>query len=142
MLGLSEEDLTDFNRASTAEYLDLISDDLARDAADRGMLVDGGISSAAVLAQAVPANRVACLKTTKASSVKTWEESADRRFMKDMVFRLPDPENAWKRFLRFDSLMTRTMAEECEASGIRVFTRDEDMEVKEFAERVWRFLKA
>jgi hypothetical protein len=141
MLGLSEEEFQDFNRACTAEYMDLISDDLAEIGLDKGMLVDGGVSSAAVLAQVVPANRVVCLKTSEAMSIKTWEESADRRFMKEMVFRLPDPENAWKKFLRLDSLMTRTMVEECEASGIWVFARDQDTEAKEFAHGIWRFLE-
>ncbi len=141
LLGLSEGQFQDFNRASTAEYLDLISDDLAGDAPDKRTLVDGGISRAVVLAHVAPVNRIVCLNTTEAMSVRTWEESADRHLMKDLVFRLPDPEKAWKKFLRFDALMTRTMLEECAASGIRVFARGEGTEVKEFAHRIWEFLE-
>ncbi len=141
MLGLSEEEFQEFNWATTAEYLDLIADDIAGIPPGEGMLIDGGISSAAVLAEVAPAAQVACLATTEATSVRTWEESADRAFMKEMVYQLPDPENAWKKFLRFDALITRALLDECRASGIRVFRRDQDTEVTEFAQRIWGFLE-
>ncbi len=133
MLGLSEQEFQEFNWASTAEYLDLIADEVAAIPPGEGMLIDGGISSAAVLARVVPSKQVVCLATSEATSVRTWEESADRAFMKEMVYQLPDPENAWQKFLRFDTLITRSLLDECRANGIRVIGRDENTAADEYA---------
>ena len=44
MLGLAEDEFVAFNRASNAEYLDLIADDLRERAQDDMLLVDGGFT--------------------------------------------------------------------------------------------------
>jgi hypothetical protein len=66
-----------------------------------------------------------CLETTEAASIRAWEESPDRHFMKEMVLQLPDPQESWRRFLRFDRLITHTILKECRESGIRTIMRDE-----------------
>ena len=125
MLGLSESDFLDFNRASNAEFLDLLADDLIGAAPDQALLVDGWITNPSLLAQVVPVSQIVCLETAASISVKAWEDDPNRRLMKEMVWQLPCPEVAWRKFLDADSLMTRVILEECKASGIRTIRRDE-----------------
>ena len=125
MLGLAEDEFADFNRASNAEYLDLIADDLQERGQNETLLIDGGFTHPALLAQVVDVRQIVCLATTEAASVRAWEESTDRQFMKEMVLRLPDPQESWRKFLRFDRLITRTILKECRDSGILTIKRDE-----------------
>jgi hypothetical protein len=125
MLGLADDEFAAFNRASNAEYLDLIADDLWERNPDETMLFDGGFTNPALLAQVVDAGQIVCLETTEAASIRAWEESPDRQFMKEMVLRLPDPEASWRKFLHFDRLITRTILKECRESGIRTIMRDD-----------------
>ena len=125
MLGLPESDFLDFNRASNAEFLDLLADDLSGAAPDGALLVDGWITNPLLLAQVVPVSRIVCLETEAGISTKAWEDDPDRRSMKDMVWRLPHPQEAWRKFLDADSLMTRTLLEECKTGGIHIIRRNE-----------------
>jgi hypothetical protein len=125
MLGLAEDEFTAFNRSSNAEYLDLIADDLRERARDETLLVDGGFTHPALLTQVVDEHHIVCLETTEAASIRAWEESSDRQFMKEMVLRLPDPQESWRKFLRFDRLITGTILKECRENGIHTIKRDE-----------------
>lgn len=125
MLELPEDDFLDFNRASNAEFLDLLADDLIGAAADEALLVDGWITNPSLLAQVVPTSQIVCLETAAPFSPQAWEDDPNRRLMRDMVWQLPRPEEAWRKFLDADSLMTRVLSEECKASGIRILRRDE-----------------
>ncbi len=125
LLGLPEDEFIEFNRAANAEYLDLLADDLAGMAPNQAMVIDGGVTNPGLLAEVMRVEQIVCVATTEAMSVQAWEESADRRFMKEMVYQLPEPEEAWNKFLRFDQLMTRIILEECRQAGIRIYFRTE-----------------
>lgn len=136
MLNLAEDEFVAFNRASNAEYLDLIADELSGRDPGAMLLVDGGFTHPALLAQGVDTRRIVCLETTEAASTKAWEESPDRQFMKEMVFQLPDPQAAWCKFLQFDRLITRTILTECRECGILTLDRDESVSVDALAARI------
>lgn len=136
MLGLPDDEFENFNRASNAEYLDLIADDLREVDEKHAVLVDGGFTNPALLAQVVDVNQVVCLETTEAASVRAWEESPDRQFMKELVLRFPNPQECWQKFLRFDRLITRTILKECRENGIRTITRDESDSANELTVQV------
>lgn len=136
MLGLAEGEFVAFNRSSNAEYLDLIADDLRERAQDETLLVDGGLTHPALLAQVVSVGQIVCLETTKAASVRAWEESPDRQFMKEMVLGLPNPQASWQKFLRFDRLITRTILKECRESGILTLRRDDSASVNALAAQI------
>jgi hypothetical protein len=129
MLGLPENDFVDFNRAANAEFLDLLADDLAGTAPDQSLVIDGWITHPSLVVQVAPPGQIVCLEIAASTSAKAWEEHPDRRFMKEMVWRLPHPEQAWKRFLHTDALMTRTILDESRANGIRICHRDESTPV-------------
>jgi hypothetical protein len=135
-VGLTEKEFTEFNRATNAEFLDLLADDLAQAAPDKGMVVDGWITNPSLLAQVVPVGQIVCLATSESLSARAWEESADRRSMKEMVFQLPNPEEAWQRFLHFDAVMSRTILRECRESGIGILMRTEQTPLSDSVEQV------
>jgi hypothetical protein len=56
--------------------------------------------------------------------------------MKEAVYQLAKPEEAWRKFLEFDDLITRTILKECQENDIEVCPRGESESVDEFAERV------
>lgn len=136
LLGLPPDEFEVFNRATTAEYLDLLADDLRGAEPDDALLIDGGITNPALLAQVMPVSRIVCMETPEAMSARIWEESAERRSMKEMALQLPNPEAAWSKFLLFDRLMTRTILRECRESGIAVVTRDGSTPLSASVERV------
>ena len=98
-LSLSLDDWYHLNRATHAEYLDLLADDLS--ASDPGslLLIDGGITNPALLAQVLPVSQIVCLAVPRSLSTRLWEEDDERRGMKEAIERLPDPEQTWEAFL-------------------------------------------
>jgi len=138
LLEMSWDEFDRFNRAALPEYLDLLSKDLAATEPNARVLIDGGISNPALLAQAIPAQRIACLAAPGQSGVQVWEEDEERKGMREAVYQLPNPEEAWGKFLEFDRRLTQTILDECRESGIPVYVRDEGTSVDELAERVVR----
>jgi len=138
-LSLSWDDFDAFNRAANAEYLDLLAEDLKETGTDSNLLIDGGISNPAILAQAMPTDQTVCLEIPECMSARIWEESEDRRFMKEMVHQLPNPREMWSKFLHFDVQITRTISRECRENAIRTFLRDEDTPVDALAEQITIF---
>lgn len=123
MLSLPWVEFDALYRASNAEYLDLLGDDLAGAAAPRPYLVDGGITHPGLLAQVVPAARIACLTAPAAERARLWATAPERAGMRDAIQALPDGAEKWRTFLQFDERMDHTLVEESRASGIRVFDR-------------------
>jgi hypothetical protein len=124
MLRLPARDFARFNRAATVETMDLIAEDLVAGSQEGLMLVDGGLTNPGLLAQAVPAHRIACLEIPPALSARIWLEAPERRFMVEMVRALPDADAAWLRFLGCDRQITAAIRRECRAAGIRIYRRD------------------
>jgi hypothetical protein len=123
-------------RAVDAEMLDLLADDL-RDRPDEPLLVDGGISHPAVLAQAVPPARIVCLEAPDGFGTHEWETAESRAGMRRDVLALPQGEGMWRRFLDYDRRMTETMGRESREAGIRVVAWDRETAAHAVAQNVW-----
>ena len=115
LLGMSWDEFNSFNQAALPEYLDLLAWDLTDSSPESPLLIDGGISNPALIAQVIPTRQIVCLSAPL--DVNVWE-SADRRSMKDAIYQLPNPEEAWLKFLDFDKQITRTIERECEENNI------------------------
>jgi hypothetical protein len=141
-LALSLDDWYHLNRATHAEYLDLLADDLLAGDPSGALLIDGGITNPALLAQVMPVSQIAGLALPPLLSARIWEEDEARREMKEMIQRLPDPQQTWDAFLAKDEFIHRTIVEECQACGIQLFWRDENTAPDALAQAVWQFLGA
>ena len=112
---MSWDEFNSFNQAALPEYIDLLAEDLTEARPESPLLIDGGISNPALIAQVIPTRQIVCLSAPL--DVNVWE-SADRRSMKDAIYQLPNPEEAWLKFLDFDKQITRTIERECEENNI------------------------
>lgn len=137
-LGMPWEEFLSFQQAALVEYLDL----LCRDLADLtgGVIVDGGVVSAAVLAQAVPADRAICLEAAGQSSRQIWEANPERLAMRDMVERVQGIDAPWQVFLEFDRMITQTLLSESRSAGIAVLQRTPQDPPEDTAEQAARLL--
>jgi hypothetical protein len=136
LLDMSWAEFDNFNRAALAEYLDLLTEDIAAAEPDASLLIDGGICNPALIAQVIPTRQIVCLARPERSSAEIWQETDERNSMKEIVYQLPKPEEAWRRFLEFDHLITKTILKECQENQISVCLRNEADTVGEFAEKV------
>ncbi|MCC7450538.1 MAG: hypothetical protein IT324_24180 [Anaerolineae bacterium] len=140
LLSMHWDEFDSFNRAAIPEYLDLLADDLAAIPLDNPLLIDGGISTPAVLAQVIPAGQMICLAVPDRSSVQIWEEIDERKAMKDAVYQLPNPAVLWGRFLEFDDRIDQTMLAECQANHIPICIRTKTTSVDALAGQVAHLL--
>ena len=127
------EEFNALNRAANAEYLDLLADELEQQDHDQSLLIEGGITHPAILAQVIPPDQIACLEISEENRLSTWENSAERAPMKGWVYELPDPEKQWQRFLDLDQTMTRIIVTESREKGIKTIFREEGASVNEMA---------
>jgi hypothetical protein len=136
LLAMSWEEFDSFNQAALPEYLDLLAEDLAATDPGAGVVIDGGICNPALVAQAIPARQIVCLANPEQTSAEIWQGSDERNAMKEMIFQLPQPEEAWHTFLEFDTRITRTILKESHESHISVCSRDSAATIDEFAAAV------
>ena len=136
LLDMTWDQFEGFNKAALAEYLDLLVEDFDSTDPHASLLVDGGICNPAILAQVISPRQIVCLARPGRSSAEIWEETAERNTMKEMVCQLPNPEEAWHKFLEFDHRITQTILRECQDSNIAICSRHEKEPVDEFAEVV------
>lgn len=136
VLSLPWADFDALNRATNAEFLDLLADELGKDVSPTPLLVDGGFTHPSVLAQVVEPSRIVCLAVTPAQSARCWETSEDRAQMRGWVQSLPEPEASWEKFLSFDQRMSEVMVTESRALGVRVVMRAPEMAVADLQEVV------
>ena len=136
LLDMSWDEFNSFNQAALPEYLDLLAEDLEATKPNASILIDGGISNPAILAQVIPNHQVVCLAIPERSSAKIWNETDERKGMKEAVYQLARPEEVWRKFLEFDDRITNTILKECRENDIAVCPRGETESVDEFAERV------
>jgi len=136
LLDMSWDEFDSFNQAALPEYLDLLTEDLDATKPNASVLIDGGICNPALLAQAISTRQIVCLAIPERSSVKIWEDTDERKSMKEAVYQLPKPEEAWRKFLEFDDRITHTTLKECRENNIAVCERGEVESVDGFAKRV------
>ncbi len=136
LLGMSWDDFNNFNQAAIPEYLDLLCEDIISMSPTTRLLVDGGICNPAILAKAIPTSQMICLATLGRSSAEIWSETNERQSMKEIIFRLPNPKEAWRKFLEFDEKITHTILKECQESNITIFSRNETETIDQLTTRV------
>ncbi len=136
LLGRAWDEFDAFNRAALAEYLDLLGDDLAALPGGVEVIVDGGVSTPAVLADVLPVRRIACLAAPNLSSTAIWEGTAERLAMQEAMAHFADPAAAWRTFLDFDARITQTILAECRQCGIPIYPRTDTTSVEELIRRV------
>jgi hypothetical protein len=140
LLAMSWEEFDNFNRAALPEYLDLLGEDLQNINPDGTLLIDGGICNPAIIAQVMPTEQIICLSMPERPSSDIWQESDDRLAMKDAIYQLPNPGEAWRKFLEFDGRITGTILKECQENNISVCSRGAAEKVDAFAQRVGAIL--
>ncbi len=136
LLDMSWDEFNCFNQAALPEYLDLLAEDLEATKPNASILIDGGICNPALLAQEISAPQIVCLARPEQSNAEIWNETDERKGMKEVVSLLEKPEEAWRKFLEFDDRITNTILKECQENDIVVCPRGETESVDEFAERV------
>ncbi len=139
-LDLSEDEFNAFNRTTTAEYLDLLADDLAAGSATQAILIDGGITHPSLIAQVLSARRIVCLTTTDEERVHLWTTAEDRAEMRSWIWALPQPERRWRQFLAHDATISTVLERESRAHSIAIIERDPHDAVDALADRVARHL--
>lgn len=136
LLDMSWDEFNCFNQAALPEYLDLLAEDLEATKPNASVLIDGGICNPALIAQVISAPQIVCLARPEQSNAEIWNETDERKGMKEVVSLLEKPEEAWRKFLEFDDRITNTILKECQENDIVVCPRGETESVDEFAERV------
>ena len=135
MLSLPWPEFDALYRASNAEMLDLLADDLAG-RPDEPLLIDGGVTHPSVLVHAIPAARILCLERAEAERAREWETAASRAEMKAEVLSLPDGAAMWTRFLEYDRRMTDTIGRESREWGVRLMAWDGTVDQDTVAQRL------
>jgi len=136
LLDMSWDEFDSFNQAALPEYLDLLVEDLDATQPNASVLIDGGICNPALIAQVLSTRQIVCLTTPGPLSAEIWNETGERSSMKEAIYQLPKPEEAWCKFLKFDERITHTILKECQENNISVCPRGETESVDEFAESV------
>ena len=139
-LELSQDAFAAFNRAATAEYLDLLADDLAAWPAAQAMLIDGGITHPSLAAQVLAPRQMVCLTTSDEERVHLWTTAEERAEMRRWIRALPEPERMWRQFLAHDATISTVMVRESTAHGIAVIARHPHDSVDALADRVATYL--
>jgi hypothetical protein len=124
-LSLSWEAFDSLNRASNAEFLDLLSKLLARRAKTEALLIEGGFTHPSVLTQVVPASTIVCLQASDQIRFECWETAEERADMKRWINDLEDGEAKWRKFLYFDKMIAETLVAESQLAGITIIERRE-----------------
>ena len=136
LLDLTWEAFNQFNQAALPEYLDLLAEDLDATDPKAGILIDGGISNPALVAEVISPRQMICLAGPKRSSAEIWEGSDERSSMKEYIYQLSNPEAAWHKFLEFDENINQTVIKESQENGISICSRGETESVDDYAKRV------
>lgn len=135
-LSLSDAAFDAFGRATTAEYLDLLAEDLGTWPLEQPLLIDGGITHPSIVAQVLPPQQLVCLTTSDEERVRCWETAEERAMMREWIGALPDPAAMWRRFLAHDAAIAITLERESRACGIPVLVRGQHDTVADLAHRV------
>ena len=138
LLDMTWSDFNHFNQAALVEYLDLLCEDIGRSYVDTKLIIDGGVCNPSILTQVLSPRQIICLANLTQSSEDIWE-SEERKSMQEMTYQLPNPEEAWRKFLEFDAKITATILKESQENGITVLVRKTNETVDELTARVANF---
>ena len=138
MLSLTWAEFNAYNQAADVEYLDLLAEDFEK-MGQRPLLIDGGFTHPAILAQIVPVETLVCLDVDHELSVQEWETNPGRAEMREWIQSLTNPAAKWQTFLDFDHRMTQTMVAESKAKGIAVFRREVGTAVADLVAKISQY---
>ena len=136
LLDMTWDEFNEFNQAALPEYLYLLAEDLNATDAKASILIDGGISNPGLVAEIISPKNIICLVGPDRSSAEIWEGSDERLAMKEYIYQLPNPEEAWRKFLEFDENINQTILKESLENMISVCSRSVNESVDEFTMRV------
>lgn len=136
LLDMTWDEFKEFNQTALPEYLDLLAEDLNATVANASILIDGGISNPGLVAEIISPKKIICLIRPDRSSAEIWEGSDERLAMKEYIYQLPNPEDAWRKFLEFDENINQTILKECQENKISVCSRSINDSIDEFTMRV------
>lgn len=136
MLGLDPAALDAFGQATTAEYLDLLAADLRDESPEEPLLIDGGITHPALIAQALDPQQIVCLIIADEERVRAWETAEERAMMRDWIRALPEPELMWRRFLAQDAQIAATLERESRQVQSAIIERQPSDSVDDLAAQV------
>jgi hypothetical protein len=135
LLDMTWDEFNNFNRAALVEYLNLMSEDICMSYPNARLIIDGGVCNPSILTQVLSPHQIICLAMPEQSSTDIWEGIDERKSMKESVCQLPNPKEAWKKFLEFDGKITSTILKECRESDINILSRDTNESVGELTSR-------
>jgi hypothetical protein len=136
ILSLTWDEYAAFTRAADAEYLDLLAADAEAGALPASpLVVDGGLSHPALLAQVLPAEQIVTLAVPPALSVAVWND-ANRQDMRMAIEALPNGQAMWAKFLDINARLAEAIVAESQASGIRLLARGGAARPEDLAEQV------
>jgi hypothetical protein len=140
LLDMTWDEFNNFNQAALPEYLDLFVEDLESMKPATPLIIDGGISNPSLIAQVIPTSQIVCIALSAPQRVHIWEANEERKAMQAFIYQLPEPEQAWQKFLEFDNRITQTILAECDERGIAVCMRNGHESISEYTERVRQVL--
>ncbi len=139
VLSLSWKDFDQLNKAANAEYLDLFSEDMKKYSSDDLIFVDGGISYPSVLAKAFPIKNIVCLYIPPTQSNMLWNNTKERKPMKDMILDLPQGRKKWEKFLFCDKKIAEISLRESKKHNIKIFRRNNNVSIKQLSKKILNY---
>jgi hypothetical protein len=137
VMALSWAEFDALNRATNAEYLDLLADHLLQHTdPQRPLLIDGGFTHPSIVAQVALTSHIVCLQATPELVEQEWNSQEQRLQMKEWVHALPQPEAMWQKFLEHDRQMSEVLVRESQQLGIPVLQRQPDTAVADLADQI------
>jgi len=136
VMNLSWPEFDALNRATNAEYLDLLADELRATNPATPILIDGGFTHPSIVAQVAEAAHIVCLEAERELVIREWNTHEERLAMKGWIYELPNPEAMWQKFLDHDRRMSEVMVQESRALGVTVFERGRATAVTDLAQQI------
>jgi len=137
----SWEENNEFNIAAAVEYLDLLCQDIEKLDKEKPVLLDEGVTNPAVVARVISPKQILCLKADSDACRRIWEEAEERQPMKEMIMRLPNPQDKWNRFLDINDLMNEQVEKECRENDIKILLRKDNTAVEDLVIKIARYFK-
>lgn len=125
VLSLSWPEFDDLNAATNAEWLALLAAELRDLPPDRPLVVDGGLSHPALLAQVLDPRQVLCLEREEGVGTVLWQTDEKRIPMMEAILAMTDGEALWRKFLDFDRRINETIRNECQRHAIPILRVDD-----------------
>lgn len=141
VMSLSWPEFDALNRATNAEYLDLLAAECQTTDPATPILIDGGFTHPSIVAQVAETEHIVCLQAERELVIGEWNSHEERLAMKGWIYELPNPEAAWQKFLEHDRLMGEVMVQESRSLGVAVFKRKKDTAVADLAQQISEHFK-